>query len=120
MRDHPGSRYGLAQRYDPRRLRVAGLLLAAFVWWEMRAPFPMLPMDLFRIRLFSAGSAAIGLSFALMIGFFVLQALYLQFVLGYDALETGLANLPLAVATVIVAPPSATLLGSTGRTLRHC
>jgi len=88
----------------------AGVALAiAFVVWELRAEHPMLPMNLFQIRPFSVGSSVIALSFFVMFGFFLLQTLYLQFVLDYDALGAGVATLPLAASLVVVAPRTAVL-----------
>ena len=83
--------------------------VVAFIAWEARYAHPMLPLSLFRSRRFSVGTGAVSLGFCLMLGFFVLLALYLQFVLDYDALETGLANVPVALATLVAAPPSAGL-----------
>ena len=70
------------------------LLLAAFVAWERRHKDPMLPLDIFRVRNFSAGNIE---TFAMYAGlgvvFFVL-VIYLQQVAGYSALEAGLATVP--------------------------
>ncbi len=69
-------------------------LLAAFVAWERRHKDPMLPLDMFRVRNFSAGNVE---TFAMYGGlgvvFFVL-VIYLQQVAGYSALEAGLATTP--------------------------
>jgi EmrB/QacA subfamily drug resistance transporter len=71
-------------------LVLAGVLLAAFVVVEMRGAAPMFDLSLFRLPTFSGGSvAAFGLSasiFALML----YLVLYLQDLLGFSALETGL------------------------------
>jgi EmrB/QacA subfamily drug resistance transporter len=69
-------------------------LLAAFLAWERRHKDPMLPLDIFRVRNFSAGNIE---TFAMYAGlgvvFFVL-VIYLQQVAGYSALEAGLATTP--------------------------
>ncbi len=88
---------------------VGALLIGALVWWEIRSDHPMLPMGLFRERSFSVGSAVVTLSFFVMFGFFLLQTLYLQFVLDYSAIEAGVATLPLAASVVVVAPRTAGL-----------
>lgn len=89
---------------------TSGIALAvAFVVWELRADHPMLPMNLFRLRPFSVGSGVIALAFFVMFGFFLLQTLFLQFVLAYDALAAGVATLPLAASFVVAAPRSAGL-----------
>ena len=90
---------------------VVGVL---FVWWELRREHPMLPISFFRSRLFSVGAGVITFMFMVAFGFFLLQTLYVQFVLGYTALEAGLATLPLAVAIVATAPRSASLAARFG------
>lgn len=76
-------------------------LLASFVWWELRTPAPMIDLHLFHGRQFTWGNInATVVSFALF-GLLFVVPLYLQFVLGYDALETGLRLLPLIGGFVI-------------------
>jgi EmrB/QacA subfamily drug resistance transporter len=74
-------------------------LLVAFVAREARAPNPLVPLRIFRSRNVSGANAIQALSIAGMFGMFFLGALYLQRVLGYDALQIGLAFLP---ATVVM------------------
>ncbi|HEX4903774.1 MAG TPA: DHA2 family efflux MFS transporter permease subunit [Acidimicrobiales bacterium] len=83
---------------------LAGVALAAFAWREKRARFPMLDLSLFRDRRFSVASAGITLTFFAMFGTFFLMAQYLQMVLGYTPLESGLFQLPFAFIMVAVAP----------------
>ncbi|MEM3086498.1 MAG: MFS transporter [Halobacteria archaeon] len=72
-------------------------LLAAFVLVESRVPNPLVPLRIFRSRdLAGANLVMVSLSTG-MFGSFFLLTLYLQGVLGYDALGTGLAFLPVAV-----------------------
>jgi DHA2 family multidrug resistance protein-like MFS transporter len=87
----------------------AAVFVTGFVAWELRTAHPMLPMELFRDRRFSVGSAAITLTFFALFGFYFLSTLYLQYVLGYSPLTAGLAGLPLAGAMLVVAPRSAAL-----------
>jgi EmrB/QacA subfamily drug resistance transporter len=68
---------------------------AAFVWWELRNPHPLLDPRLFRIRLFSAGSLTISAQFFASFGFFFIVLQYLQYVTGRSALEATIAMLPL-------------------------
>ncbi|MDX6729503.1 MAG: hypothetical protein QOK49_4308, partial [Baekduia sp.] len=74
---------------------VAGVaLLAVFLWWERRTPYPMLPLGLFRRRNFAVGNAeTFAMYGGLSITFFFL-VLFLQQVAGYDALQAGIATLP--------------------------
>src|SRR5215218_10381578 len=74
---------------------AAGLaLLAAFLVRESTAGNPLVPLRIFRSRNVSGANAIQALFVAGMFGMFFMGALYLQRVLGYDALETGLAFLP--------------------------
>jgi EmrB/QacA subfamily drug resistance transporter len=70
-------------------------LLAGFVARESRAAHPLVPLRIFRSRNLSGANAIQALMVAGMFGMFFLGALYLQQVLGFDALEVGLAFLPL-------------------------
>ncbi len=73
-------------------------LLAAFVARQARAARPLMPLRIFRVRLVVAANAIQILSVAGMFGMFFLGALYLRRVLGYDALQIGLAFLPVTIA----------------------
>ena len=76
---------------------VAIALLAAFVVRQARIPKPLMPLRLFRSRNVAGANAVQALFVGGMFGMFFLGALYLQRVLGYDALEVGLAFLPVTV-----------------------
>jgi predicted MFS family arabinose efflux permease len=69
-------------------------LLAAFVAREATAADPLMPLRIFRSCNVAGANAVQALSVAGMFAMFFLGALYLQRVLGYDALQTGLAFLP--------------------------
>jgi EmrB/QacA subfamily drug resistance transporter len=73
---------------------VSLALLFAFVAREAGAREPLIPLRIFRSRNVSGANAIQALFVAGMFGMFFMGALYLQRVLGYDALETGLAFLP--------------------------
>ena len=81
-------------------LGAAVVLLVAFLVTETRVAKPLMPLGMFRFRNISVGNG-IGVMWATaMFAWFFLSALYLQKVLGYDALEVGLAYLP---TTIIMA-----------------
>jgi EmrB/QacA subfamily drug resistance transporter len=84
---------------------IGGLvLLAVFVAWELRTPYPMLPMRLFTVREFAAGNAsALMLTASLMSTVFFL-AQYLQVAQGNSPLETGVRFLPFTLPLFFVAP----------------
>jgi EmrB/QacA subfamily drug resistance transporter len=85
-------------------LGVALVLLAAFVLIEARSPDPLVPLRVFRQRTVT-GANLIGLLMSAAIGstIFILT-LYMQQILNYSALQTGLAFLPHAIAAMIAAP----------------
>jgi MFS family permease len=73
---------------------VSLLLLFAFVVREARASNPLIPLRIFRSRNVSGANTLQALLVAGMFGMFFMGALYMQRVLGYDALQIGLAFLP--------------------------
>ncbi len=77
---------------------LAVVLLVAFLARQRRAANPLLPLRIFRSRSVSGANLAQALTVAGLFGMFFLGALYLQRVLGYDAVQTGLAFLPIALA----------------------
>jgi len=78
-------------------------LIAAFIAWEARAPHPIMPFSIFRLRtLRGANIVGLLLGLALFAMFFFLS-LYMQQVLGFDALKTGVAYLPLAIMIILSA-----------------
>jgi len=79
-------------------------LLAAFLWWERRAPAPMLPLRFFRSRTFAATNGA---SFAMFFGVFgaiFLLSQFFQTAQGYSPFEAGLRTLPWTGMPMLVAP----------------
>jgi EmrB/QacA subfamily drug resistance transporter len=76
---------------------VSVLLLVAFVVREARARNPLMPLRIFRSRNVSGANVVQALSVAGMFGPFFLGSLYLERVLGYDALQIGLAFLPTTI-----------------------
>jgi EmrB/QacA subfamily drug resistance transporter len=73
-------------------------LLIGFLVREATARNPIMPLGIFRSRNLSGANAVQALMVAGMFGMFFLGALYLRQVLGYDALEIGLAYLPVTIA----------------------
>jgi EmrB/QacA subfamily drug resistance transporter len=94
---------------------LVGLIsFAAFLWWEARAPQPMMPLGLFRERNFAMGNlATIGIYAALSLGFFIF-ALYLQQVGGFSATLAGFAGIPATVMMLLFATLFGTLAGRYG------
>jgi EmrB/QacA subfamily drug resistance transporter len=90
------------------------LLMVAFVAWERRAREPMLSLELFRSRAFSAGNAAIFLTFASLFGAVFFFAQLLQTGLGYSPLETGLRLIPWTATFITIAPVAGALADKIG------
>src|SRR5690349_1605565 len=76
-------------------------LLVAFVGLESRSPWPLLPLRLFRSRTLSAANGAMAILGAVTFSEFFLLTLYLQDVLRYSAIQTGVAFVAFA-GTVVV------------------
>jgi len=85
-------------------LVAAGVLLTAFVWWELRTPDAMIDLRLFRRGPFLWGTLAATVVGFAMFGLLFVVPQYLQFVLGYDAFDTGIRLLPLIAGLIVGAP----------------
>ncbi|TDU82210.1 EmrB/QacA subfamily drug resistance transporter [Kribbella voronezhensis] len=81
---------------------VSVLLLAAFVLRQARAAQPLLSLHIFRKRQVTVSNLIVVLLFAAGFGFQFMTALYLQRVLGYDSLQTGLAFLPAPIVGAVM------------------
>jgi hypothetical protein len=79
------------------------VLLGTFVAIERRAIAPLVPIGIFRLRTVSGANLTMLFAGAAMFGLFYFLSLSMQQVLGYSALETGLAQLPLAGTLVLAA-----------------
>ena len=88
----------------------AGILLfVVVIFVELKQQYPTLDLKLFRIRMFAAGNIA---NFINNLGFNCgpfLRSLYLQLILGYSALKTGIALIPMEIAVFIISPISGRL-----------
>ena len=96
------SDYGL---FATRTLVVGAVsvaLLAAFLVREARVANPIMPLRVLRLRMLMGSSLVRGLLVTGMFSAFFLGSLYLERVLGYDAIQTGLAFLPLTVAIAVM------------------
>jgi EmrB/QacA subfamily drug resistance transporter len=96
------SEYGLL---SARTLGAGGAslaLLAAFLVHEGRIANPIMPLRILRLRMLMGSSLVRGLLVTGMFSAFFLGALYLERVLGYDAIDTGLAFMPLTISIAIM------------------
>ena len=83
---------------------VAIVSFVAFVLLERHQRDPMLPLDLFRSRTFVGANIVTGLVALAMFGVFFFVSLYLQGIIGYSAVQTGAAFLPMTLLIVVTAP----------------
>jgi MFS family permease len=93
---------------------AGAVLLAAFISWERRAREPMLPIEFFRSRGFSAGNAAIFFQFASLMGAVFFFAQLLQVGQGYGPLGAGLRLVPWTATFITIAPIAGALSDKIG------
>nr|WP_205740644.1 MFS transporter [Haloactinopolyspora alba] len=92
-------------------LAASAVLLGIFLWHQstMRDKDPLVPLSLFRDRGFTVVNfVAIVVSFGAL-GLFLPMTIYLQSVLGFSAMKTGVVLLPMALGGLIMAVPAGVL-----------
>jgi EmrB/QacA subfamily drug resistance transporter len=95
-------------------LAGAAALLAAFVVNEQRAANPLLPLSIFRIKGLAAADITQLVGIAGMFAVFFFLTLYLQDILGYSPIRTGLAYLPVTAGVGLSASLAPRLIGRLG------
>jgi EmrB/QacA subfamily drug resistance transporter len=95
-------------------LAAAAALLVAFVVNELRVKNPLAPLSIFRINGLGFADATQLIAFVGFLAIFFFLTLYMQNVLGYSAIHTGLAYLPLTLVVVVGAGVASQLLGRVG------
>ena len=94
---------------------IGGIVgLVGFVWWEGRQAEPLLDVTVFSNRTLSAGALSLTVMFALIIGMFLVMIQFLQAVLGYSALRSSLALLPMIGVMMAAAPMAPSVSGRFG------
>jgi predicted MFS family arabinose efflux permease len=96
-------------------LAAAATLLVAFVVIERRSDAPLVPFAFFRNLNVSAANVTMIATGAAVLALFYFLSLYMQNVLGYSAITTGLAQLPLAAGIIAAAGLASPLLAHLGR-----
>ncbi len=93
---------------------AAGVLLAAFVGWEARVKEPLMPFSIFRLRTL-VGANVVGLAMGTaMFAMFLMLTLYMQQVLSYSAMKTGVAYLAVAGTAIFWSALAAQLVTRIG------
>ncbi len=93
---------------------ASALLLLAFVGWERRVPHPLVPFSIFRLQTLAAANVVGFILGTALFAMFLMLTLYMQQVLGYSPLETGVGYLAVAGTAIIwanVAAAAVTRLG---------
>jgi EmrB/QacA subfamily drug resistance transporter len=113
-----GQQYGWGSPLAYGALVIAGALLLAFIGIEAHSSSPLVPLRIFRNRNANGANTVSFLVGAAHAPMFFLLSLYLQQVLGYDALTAGLAILPIGMTSLVfsllVLPRALDHLGSKG------
>ncbi|HZS94771.1 MAG TPA: DHA2 family efflux MFS transporter permease subunit [Chloroflexota bacterium] len=90
-------------------LVYSAVILAIFVWSELRAREPVLPLALFRLTNFSLGSVLFFLLGFAIFPFFTPFTIFMQSILGFSAIHSGLTTVPLSAALIVASPVAGTL-----------
>jgi EmrB/QacA subfamily drug resistance transporter len=106
------ARWGSTQTLGLGAIAIA--LLGAFLVIESRTRNPLMPLQIFRLRTLR-GADVVGLLIGMsLFAMFFFLSLYMQQVLGYDALKTGFAYLPLALNIIVSAGVASQLVTRVG------
>jgi len=108
----PSAGWGTARTIA--ELAGAVVLLALFVFNELRQREPLAPLSIFRINGLGFSNVTQLVAFMGFLALFFFLTLYMQNVLGYSAIQAGLAYLPLCFAVAVSAGISSQLLARVG------
>jgi EmrB/QacA subfamily drug resistance transporter len=93
---------------------VAVVLLAGFVGWELRHPEPLMRFGLLRTRTVAGANVAGLIMGTALFSMFLMLTLYMQQVLGYSAMKTGVAYLAVAGTAIVWSAVAAQLVTRVG------
>jgi EmrB/QacA subfamily drug resistance transporter len=93
---------------------ASAVLLAAFALWEQRQREPLVPFSIFRLQTLTAANVAGFIMGTAMFSMFLMLTLYMQLVLGFSALKTGVGYLAVAGTAVIWANVAAYAVNRVG------
>ena len=95
-------------------LGAAAVLVAAFIWIESRSRAPLLPLRIFRLKALSAANATMAIVGAVTFSEFFVLTLYVQDVLHYSAVQSGVAFVAFALSVVVTSNLAQVLVGRVG------
>jgi EmrB/QacA subfamily drug resistance transporter len=93
---------------------VAGALLAAFIAWESRVAEPLMPFSIFRLQTLTAANIAGFILGTALFAMFLMLTLYMQQVLHFSPLKTGVGYLAVAGTAIIWANVAAQAVNRVG------
>jgi len=93
---------------------ATAVLIAGFLSWEARTSDPLMPLSIFRLRTLSAANVSGFILGTALFAMFLMLTLYMQQVLGYSAMETGVAYLAVAGTSVLWANVAAQAVNRVG------
>lgn len=96
--------------FVPFSIILGFIFLGLFFWWENRmeknGKTPLVSLDLFKNKVFTAGALTTAIVSLGQVGLIFALPVFLQSVLKLDAFQTGVSMLPLSIALLIMAPVS--------------
>jgi predicted MFS family arabinose efflux permease len=95
-------------------LAGSAALVATFVVVELRSPAPLMPLRIFRLRTLTGANVAMAIVGGVAFSEFFLLTLYLQDVLHYSAVESGVAFVAFALTVVVVSNVAQVVVGRIG------
>src|SRR5215208_3608533 len=90
------------------------VLLVGFVAWELRHPEPLMRLGIFQIRTVTGANVAGFILGTVMFSMFLMLTLYMQQVLGYSPMKTGVAYLAVACTAIVWSAVAAQLVTRVG------
>jgi predicted MFS family arabinose efflux permease len=105
-----GEAWGWGSETTIAGFALAAVLIAAFLAFERLNPDPLVPLKLFLNRSLAASDVTFLLVAAALFGMFYFSTLYLQQVLGFDALTTGVAFLPISLTSIAASMAASRIL----------
>jgi EmrB/QacA subfamily drug resistance transporter len=96
--------------YTLGSLGLGAVLLSVFIWWQSRARYPLLPLRVLRNRQRGGSFLAMLFGGAGLFGVFLFLTYYMQGTLGYSAVKTGVAFVPMVAALAVMSQLSSRIL----------
>jgi EmrB/QacA subfamily drug resistance transporter len=108
-------RYAFASPQAVALLSFSALMIGAFIWSERRAVEPILPLELFRNRVFAVSIVVMFITGLAMFGVLSFVPLFVQGALGKSATRSGSVTVPMMMAMVTMSIVGGQIVSRTGR-----